>query len=328
MLSTKITKRVKMKKNNNNHLDFLVWAVTLVIPLVLLQCKLNLLNDIENCRRGWNLTAKFSKDHDENILIFSRVPKTASLTINAIIKKLKTINNYTAYGAIDGMPDGGEGGEYVYEPSTYMRKMLIGAVLKEKEKEKDRPFIYTRHQNFLNFTEFFPNITKVQPIYMSFVRHPVDRVISWYYYIRNPEYQFDDYGDLKTDLMKPHRLLKESIEECYYKQRRGCQIFDGMSVYSGKRDSSYISQMAFFCGHMQECDKFETKQLYNIALKVKKKFTILPSMFKKYFDLFSEFRRTFCCGWSHRVFQYFDESIRKVPTTIFLWGSRSHCQRA
>ena len=46
-----------------------------------------------------------------------------------------------------------------------------------------KPTVYARHQNFFDFTEFYPNMP--HPLYFSFVRHPVDRQISWYYYRRN-----------------------------------------------------------------------------------------------------------------------------------------------
>jgi hypothetical protein len=42
-------------------------------------------------------------------------------------------------------------------------------------------------QNFLKFEEFGHS----SPIYMNFVRHPVERLISWFYYVRAPWYQFD-----------------------------------------------------------------------------------------------------------------------------------------
>ena len=47
------------------------------------------------------------------------------------------------------------------------------------------PLSYVKHLNFLNFEEF----DKKNPIYINMVRHPVERVISWYYYIRQNWYQ-------------------------------------------------------------------------------------------------------------------------------------------
>lgn len=36
-----------------------------------------------------------------------------------------------------------------------------------------------------------------QPIYINFVREPVQRIISWYYYIRAPWYHFK-YNENRT----------------------------------------------------------------------------------------------------------------------------------
>ena len=42
------------------------------------------------------------------------------------------------------------------------------------------PIAFMKHMNFLDFEEF----NKTTPIYINMIRHPIDRVISWYYYIR------------------------------------------------------------------------------------------------------------------------------------------------
>ena len=44
-----------------------------------------------------------------------------------------------------------------------------------------------KHLNFLDTTEFGVPM----PIYINIVRHPVDRVYAWYYYIRAPWYVID-----------------------------------------------------------------------------------------------------------------------------------------
>ena len=52
------------------------------------------------------------------------------------------------------------------------------------------PLSYVKHVNFLNFEEF----GRKNPIYINMVRHPVERVISWYYYIRQSWYQIKPHG--------------------------------------------------------------------------------------------------------------------------------------
>ncbi|KAF4531805.1 hypothetical protein B566_EDAN014036 [Ephemera danica] len=48
----------------------------------------------------------------------------------------------------------------------------------------EAPGVYVKHVCYTNFTKYgFPD-----PIYMNIVRDPVERVISWYYYIRAPWY--------------------------------------------------------------------------------------------------------------------------------------------
>ena len=74
--------------------------------------------------------------------------------------------------------------------------------------EASKPLLYTRHQNFLDFKEFHPNDKKIQPIYFSFVRHPVERIVSWYYYVRDSAYQIDETGNSIKAKMMPISLLK------------------------------------------------------------------------------------------------------------------------
>ena len=50
------------------------------------------------------------------------------------------------------------------------------------------PFSYVKHINFLDTTEF----NQTMPTYINIVRHPVDRIISWYYYTRAPWYLVND----------------------------------------------------------------------------------------------------------------------------------------
>ena len=89
------------------HFDFIIITVAVTIPLIAVQINLNIQSQLENCRHSLNLTDQLQMNHNENILIFSRVPKTASLTINAILERLMEQNNFIGFSKIDGMPKNG-----------------------------------------------------------------------------------------------------------------------------------------------------------------------------------------------------------------------------
>ena len=69
------------------------------------------------------------------------------------------------------------------------------------------PLSYVKHVNFLNFEEF----DKKNPIYINMVRHPVERVISWYYYIRQNWYQ------IRYDKEKNTTSLKKDLSPTFFK---------------------------------------------------------------------------------------------------------------
>ena len=106
--------------------------------------------------------------------------------------------------------------EYIYETDSSFRKQLVEAIIKEHVNcsKASKALMYTRHQNFLDFEEFYPKENKLQPIYMSFVRHPVERIISWYYYVRNSAYQIDETGKAIKTKMMPIAHLKVVLKIC------------------------------------------------------------------------------------------------------------------
>merc|ERR1719400_375185 len=89
----------------------------------------------------------------------------------------------------------------------YVNMLLENSFSEELNMTLSAPFSYVKHLNFLNFEEF----NQTNPIYINMVRHPVERVISWYYYARQNWYQFDydpvkDETILKKSVMQPSRL--------------------------------------------------------------------------------------------------------------------------
>ena len=67
-------------------------------------------------------------------------------------------------------------------------------------------------------TEEFGATASTRPIWANIVRHPLERVRSWYYYVRGPAYQMEPKGNLNgTMTLKGRasiRSLKKTYEEC------------------------------------------------------------------------------------------------------------------
>ena len=106
------------------------------------------------------------------------------------------------------------------------------------------PAAYIKHINFLDFEEF----DRLNPIYINMVRNPIDRVISWYYYIRQGWYQLNRQAttvpasklSLKKNVMPPPRF-KMTFEECFRQKDPECTypVQEGRSGMGG----SHVSQV-------------------------------------------------------------------------------------
>ena len=87
--------------------------------------------------------------------------------------------------------------------------------------------------HFLNTADF--NTTN--PIYINIVRHPIDRIVSWYYYARSLTYIIDVSGRLhhnfsKTEiiprLLPDMKMMKTTFEKCATDNDRVCTYPIGM----------------------------------------------------------------------------------------------------
>ena len=184
-----------------------------------------------------------------------------------MLQKARDQNLRSGFTALRNIPENMEGETYFLEMEEW-RKLTIEAIANQEPK----PLAFLKHQNFLNFSEFE---AQKSPIYVNFVRHPVERIISWYYYIRAPDYQLltderTNSTQLKTDRL-PLKHLKTTLEECFEKGLRGCVIKPGASIHDRSSFSNlpeFASQMSFFCGHEPICDKFESEELFSRAKEV------------------------------------------------------------
>lgn len=77
------------------------------------------------------------------------------------------------------------------------------------------PLAYYRHFHFINFE----TINQTNPIYFNMVRHPIARLESWFYFVRQSTFANADGSD-----GVPLRRLKVTLDECIIKNIPGCGI--------------------------------------------------------------------------------------------------------
>lgn len=176
-----------------------------------------------------------TKKSKVNVLIFNRVPKVGSQSLMQLMIRLGQINNF------QHSRDAGKAHETIFlKPEQ--QKSLISEIY-----SKPRPQAYSQHISYINFTRFhFP-----KPIYINLVRDPIERIISWHYYIRAPWYYKDlaaKLGD-KAPKQPSKEFLEMDLDTCVRTKHIHCQ-FNQMQVKNPSGD--HRRQTLFFCGQNKQ----------------------------------------------------------------------------
>ncbi|XP_017761724.1 PREDICTED: heparan sulfate 2-O-sulfotransferase pipe-like [Eufriesea mexicana] len=174
-----------------------------------------------------------------SVLFFNRVPKVGSQTFMELLRRLSMRNGFSFNR------------DRVQRVETIRLAPIEQVQLATMVSSYAEPSVYIKHVCFTNFTEF--NLP--QPIYINIVRDPVERVISWYYYVRAPWY-YVERKQIFPDLPLPDpNWLKKDFESCVLKADRECRYLEG-EIHEGIGD--HRRQTLFFCGHSEKCTPFNT----------------------------------------------------------------------
>ncbi|XP_061498527.1 heparan sulfate 2-O-sulfotransferase pipe [Anopheles gambiae] len=173
------------------------------------------------------------------IIFFNRVPKVGSQTFMELLRRLAVRNDYTFHRDV-------------------VQRLEVIRLAPERQQELAEmvmdlpvPSVYVKHVCYTNFTRFgLP-----MPIYVNMVRDPVERIISWYYYVRAPWY-YVERKQAFPDLPLPDpRWLKKDFETCVLQGDPEC-TYSQNAVHEGIGD--HRRQTLFFCGHGEECLPFNS----------------------------------------------------------------------
>ncbi|XP_075160327.1 heparan sulfate 2-O-sulfotransferase pipe isoform X9 [Haematobia irritans] len=195
-----------------------------------------------NTVNAWDLNN--TRHARQEVLFFNRLEKVGSQSLSSLLGKLSEINDFTPY----------VNEEYV--PNPVLLTPDIERSVAEEITEVEGAMSYVEHINWVNFTRFgFP-----KPIYVNLVRHPIEKVMSAYYYIRHPAV-FGFYIQRRGRKMESKEWFDMSFNDCVKKAEAPDCIFEDHIEYN--RDWRRFS--LHLCGNKPECKNFNSPIATQIA---------------------------------------------------------------
>ena len=248
---------VTMSSGKFSTLD-VIFVISCGLAALLFQDYIKLKVSLKSKASSLNNTAKAN----QTFMIFNRVPKAGTNTLWEVIDTVafKQNQSFKSLGDSSKLKDARGENTFMFEESE--RKHYVEMLESSEEISGLKRFSYSKHMNFLNFEEF----NRTNPVYVNMVRHPVERVISWYYYQRQSTYIIYKDEHNATVLKKRHSdpaFYKRSYDDCFLQQLPECHYpVNGSTHRSGK---SHTSQIAFFCGNQLICDVFGSREALELA---------------------------------------------------------------
>lgn len=169
-----------------------------------------------------------------NVLFFNRVAKVGSEALMELLQDMESLNDLTVITR----------GPYV--DNSRVRTLEKQQIQAEWINDLAEGTVYIEHCNWLNFTEFGMQ----KPIMINLVRDPVERQISWYYYVRGAYKNAIYYKKNPNHPIKPESWFKKDFNDCVLNNDKECQFVPGTVK---DPDGNHMRQSLFFCGHSQEC---------------------------------------------------------------------------
>ncbi|KAH0953312.1 hypothetical protein HN011_002575 [Eciton burchellii] len=215
------------------NLPFAQWIVILIFAVMIVYLRLRI-NELESSYKSLHDVVNQAKridvrddvatrDYEEledAVVIYNRVPKTASTSFVGLVYDLCRQNKYHVLhiNVTNNM-----------HTLTLTNQIQFASNISNWKTMK--PAFYHGHIAFLNFEKFG---IKRTPLYINLLRKPLDRFVSYYYFLR--------YGDN----FRPHLIRKKhgdtkTFDECINIGQPDCD------------PSNMWLQIPFLCGHDPAC---------------------------------------------------------------------------
>lgn len=159
--------------------------------------------------------------NDDVVVVYNRVPKTGSTSFVGVAYDLCKKNKFRVLHV---------------NISSNNHVLSLPNQIKLAENitswSKMKPALYHGHFAFLDFSKFGYK----QPLYINIIRKPLDRLVSYYYFLR--------YGDnYRPYLSRRKHGDTMTFDECVSKEQPDCN------------PNNMWLQIPFFCGHAANCWK-------------------------------------------------------------------------
>lgn len=158
---------------------------------------------------------------DDAIIIYNRVPKTGSTSFAGIAYELCSKNRYHVMHVNTT--------RNVHTLSIADQMHFIQNISYWSAK---KPAMYHGHFYYIDFSRLGYNERK--PVYINIIRKPLDRLLSYYYFVR--------YGDNFRPYLKRRKMGNQmTFDQCVAQGHKDC---DPVNLWL---------QIPFFCGHIYRC---------------------------------------------------------------------------
>ncbi|CAI9715312.1 heparan sulfate 2-O-sulfotransferase 1-like [Octopus vulgaris] len=186
----------------------------------LINHKLDKLDNVQRHLSSTSAVDQLTPADDDFLVIYNRVPKTGSTSLAGIAYDLCSPNKFNVLHLNISR------NSHTLSLSDQMRFVYNITTWNEK-----KPALYHGHLAYVDFAKF--GVLK-KPIFINVIRKPLDRLISYYYFVRNGD-------DFRPYLKRKKAGNKQTFDECVEENGEDCD------------PNNLWMQIPFFCGHAAEC---------------------------------------------------------------------------